>query len=73
MSDQVNIPISGHVKIVDRNTGEVLLDKNNAIHPQNMARVIARGLAHEPNAWVFKLALGNGGTHINSGQQIVSV
>ena len=70
MSDQVYIPITGHVKIVDKTTGEVLLDKNNAIHPQNMARVIARGLAHEPNAWVFKLALGNGGTHINSGQQI---
>ena len=70
MQETAVAKIKGHVKITDKNTGEVLLDKNNAIHPQNIARLIARGMAHEPNAWVFKMALGNGGTHINSGQQI---
>lgn len=66
----MNVRVAGHVTIVDEATGEVLVDKNNAIHPQNMARVIARGLAHETNAWVFKMALGNGGTHIDANLQI---
>ncbi len=35
-----------------------------------MARVIARGLAHESNSSVFKMNLGNGGTHIDTGLNI---
>jgi hypothetical protein len=65
--------VVGHVNIVDQtdpNNKQVLLDKDNAVHPQNLARIIARGLAHEPNAWVWTMNLGNGGTHINSSQQI---
>jgi hypothetical protein len=56
--------ITGHVRVVDKNTSEVLLDDFNAVHPQNMARVFSRALANEPNAQIFKIALGNGGTNI---------
>lgn len=66
----LDLKVHGHVKAVDKDTGEVLIDKDNAIHPQNMARVIARGLAHEPNSWVHKMGLGNGGTHIDAGLNI---
>jgi len=66
----LNTKVHGHVKMVDKETGEVLVDKDNAIHPQNMARVIARGLAHESNAWVYGMALGNGGTHIDASLNI---
>lgn len=62
--------VVGHVLVQDANTNEVLLDKNNAIHPQNMARVIARALANEDNAYIFKMILGNGGTHIDAGLNI---
>jgi hypothetical protein len=70
ISTPLNLTVVGHVKAIDKETGEVLFDKDNAIHPQNMARVIARGLAHEPNSWVYKMSLGNGGTHIDASLNI---
>lgn len=63
--------IKGRVLVKDKNTGEVLCDKFNAVHPQNMAKVLARGLANEPNQQIFQIALGNGGTYIDSTQSIV--
>jgi len=71
MNTNINTVVKGHVLIQDRQTGEILLDKDNAIHPQNMAAVIARGLANEPNFQIFKVGLGNGGTYIDAGLNIV--
>jgi hypothetical protein len=59
--DKLEMNIKGHVKIVDED-GTVLLDKDNAIHPQNMARVISRALSNESNANIYRIAFGNGGT-----------
>jgi hypothetical protein len=64
-------PFTGHVSIRDKDTDEVLVDKYNAIHPQNMALAIARSLAHENNGTIFSLALGNGGTFFTSGGTLV--
>lgn len=63
----MNLPISvkGHVHIED-DLGAVLLDKDNAIHPQNMARVIARALSNESNFGIHRIAFGNGGTLVDS-------
>lgn len=61
----VPIQVKGHCKIVD-DLGNVLLDKDNAIHPQNMARVIARALANEHNYFVHRIAFGNGGTTVDA-------
>lgn len=63
--------IKGHVKAFYKDNNEVVIDKFNAVHPQNMATVIARGLANDPNQQIFKIVLGNGGTDINSSQDIV--
>ena len=54
------------VKITDKTTGEILLDRKNAIHPANLARVIARGLANEPKHHIYRIGLGNGGTYLDS-------
>ena len=40
------VKVQGHVLITDKNTGEVLVDKKNAIHFGNMAYVIATALSH---------------------------
>lgn len=60
----------GRVVIHDAVTGETVLDKKNAIHPQNMALAIARSLARDDNGYVFKMCFGNGGTFLNSSNQI---
>lgn len=67
MSNRGFLPVvvKGHCKIVD-DLGNVLLNKDNAIHPQNMARVIARGLSNEHNYYINRIAFGNGGTTVDA-------
>ncbi len=71
MKEILKTTVAGHVQIIDRATGEVLVDKANAIHPKNMATAIARGLSNAANYQVFKMKLGNRGTYIDGTQQIV--
>lgn len=71
MKDQTNVKILGHVNIRDAVTGETILTKSNAVHPQNMAIAIARSLARNSNGTIYKMCFGNGGTFFNSSQQIV--
>jgi hypothetical protein len=71
MKETLPIYVSGHVTIMDRETGEVLVSQGNDIHSRNMAIAIARGLANSPNYQIFKMKLGNGGTFINAEQKIV--
>lgn len=65
MEDYLKCEIKGHCKIVD-DLGNILLDKHNAIHPQNMARIVARSLANEHNNFIHRIAFGNGGTDVDS-------
>lgn len=71
MKENFSTQVTGHVQIFNNETGELLLDKKNAIHSKNMAIAIARGLSNSPNFQIFKIKLGNQGTYINSSQQIV--
>lgn len=63
------IDITGHVLIKD-DLGNVLVNQQNAVHPQNMARVFARALSNEDCFYIHRVAFGNGGTHINSALEI---
>jgi hypothetical protein len=67
------LPITFDTKIVirDAKTKEVLREGKNAIHPQNMSRVIARALANEPNALIHRIAFGNGGTYTDAAGNVV--
>jgi hypothetical protein len=71
MKDALPITLSSRVKIFDLKTNEVLVDKSNAIHPQNMSRVIARALANEPNSLIHRIAFGNGGTYTDAAGNVV--
>lgn len=66
----LNATIKGHVLIKDSLTGEVLLDKNNAVHNKNMAIAVARGLSNSPNSTIYRIKLGNGGSTINGANNI---
>lgn len=78
MTTEATIKVKGHVHIADKQTGETLLNKNNAVHNKNMAIAIARGLSNEPpdigagigKHQIFKIKLGNGGSTINSSNEI---
>lgn len=63
--DFLQVGFATNVNITD-DLGNVLLDKCNAVHPQNLSRIIARALSGESNSTIYKLALGNGGTFIDA-------
>ena len=69
MQELLPIIVKGHLLIKD-DLGNVLVDKENAVHPQNMARALSRGLANESNNFVKVIAFGNGGTDINAALDI---
>ena len=71
----LNTTVKGHVLIKDGKTGEILLDKDNAVHSKNMAAVIARGLSNTDlddvgTHQIYALVLGNGGSSVDSLSQI---
>lgn len=66
MNLTVPVSIKTRVLIKDLNTNEILVDKSNAIHSQNMARILSRALAHETNSWIYRMAFGNGGTQLSA-------
>lgn len=69
MKEFFGVDVKGHLKITD-DLGNVLVDKDNAIHPQNMARVISRALSNESNYWIHRVAFGNGGTTVDAALNI---
>ncbi len=69
--ENLTTKVIGQVLIKDKNSGEIIRNVYNAVHPENMAKIIARSLARETNGFIFKIALGNGGTYLNASDQIV--
>ena len=61
----VKLGMIGEVAITD-DLGNTILEKTNAIHPQNMSRIIARALANEPNAGIYRIGFGSGGTFVDA-------
>jgi hypothetical protein len=61
--------IEGFVKITDPATGEVLVDKKNAIHYENisiaMARTLSNRTAAQGGGWIYAMAFGNGGSAVD--------
>jgi hypothetical protein len=59
------IYLQGHIKIHDPLTGEILINKRNAIHYENMSISLAESLANEGQGWIYEMSFGNGGTSID--------
>lgn len=71
MKDTLPISISTHILIRDRESKQVLREGSNAIHPQNMSRIIARALSNESNSIIHRMAFGNGGTYTDAASNVV--
>ena len=69
-NDKIDSQVIGTLKIYDKDSGEMLVQKKNAIHPGNMAYVLASALAGKPTSVnasgsapsINWMAFGNGGS-----------
>ena len=57
--------IEGFVKIHDPNTGEILVDKKNAIHYENISTALGYMLANKGQNFIYEMHFGNGGTSVD--------
>jgi hypothetical protein len=63
--DMNGVLLQGHIKITDPASGEVLIDKRNAIHYENMSIALAESLASAGQGPIYKMAFGNDGTSVD--------
>jgi hypothetical protein len=59
------IHVQGHIKIFDPESGEVYIDKRNAIHYENISEAIAYTLANKGQNYIYEMHFGNGGTSVD--------
>jgi hypothetical protein len=57
--------IEGFVKIFNPNTGEVFVDKKNAIHYENISIAMAQTLSDRNVGYIYLMAFGNGGSSVD--------
>lgn len=63
--EQSGLHVQGHIRIFDPESGEVLVDKRNAIHYENLSESIAYSLANKGRSFIYEMHFGNGGTSID--------
>jgi hypothetical protein len=64
--DKSGVFIQGHIKIWDPESGEVIVDKRNAIHYENISIALANSLANKSTGFIHEMAFGNGGTTVDT-------
>ena len=52
IKDDNGVMLQGHIKITDAESGEVLIDKRNAIHYENMSISLAESLANAGQGFI---------------------
>lgn len=55
----------GHVKIWNPDSGEIFVDKKNAIHYENMSVAMAQSLANRTTGFIQSMAFGNGASAVD--------
>jgi hypothetical protein len=65
MQDKIRSAVEGFVLIRDKNTGEVLVDKKNAIHFENMSEALALSLANRSTGFMNEMVFGNGASTVS--------
>lgn len=64
-SDQNILKLEGFLKITDPSTGEILVEKHNAINYENMSEAIADTLSSRGYGEIYQMAFGNGGASVD--------
>ena len=64
MQDTYRSSIQGFIKILDRDTKEVLVDTHNDVLYGNMSAALAHALIGNPDSFLYYMAFGNGGAYV---------
>jgi hypothetical protein len=64
MQDFVRASIKGHVKIIDKETGEILVDTHNDVLYGNLSTALAQALIGNADSFLYYMAFGNGGAYV---------
>jgi hypothetical protein len=65
IKDINGLNIQGHIKIFDPVTQEIIVNKRNAIHYENMSIALAESLANSGQGFIYEMSFGNGGTSVD--------
>ena len=63
--DLTGLHLEGHNKIWYPETGEIAINKRNAIHYENMSIALADSIANSGQGFIYEMAFGNGGTTVD--------
>jgi hypothetical protein len=59
------VRIEGHIKIWDPSSGEIIVNKRNAIHYENFSESLAQSVGNQQQGWIHEMSFGNGGTNVD--------
>ena len=65
LNDKSGVAVQGHIKIFDPSSGEIYVDKRNAIHYEIMSIALAESLANAGKGAIYEMSFGNGGTSVD--------
>jgi hypothetical protein len=65
LQEKTGFHVEGHIKIWYPETGEVAINKRNAIHYENMSIAMAESLANAGQGFIYEMVFGNGGTTVD--------
>jgi hypothetical protein len=64
-NESSGVYVRGHIKIFDPSSGEVFIDKPNAIHYENFSVALANSIADKSQNFIYEMNFGNGGTSVD--------
>ena len=65
INENSGVYVQGYIKIHNPESGEVFVDKKNAIHYENMSLALAESLGNAGQGPISELCFGNGGTNVD--------
>lgn len=65
MNDELPLRALGHVYIEDADTGEILLNNFNALHPENLSEAVCNSLTNRGYGHIHTMVFGNGASTIS--------
>lgn len=65
-NENSGVHVEGHIKIHNPETGEVFIDKRNAIHYENMSEALALSIGSKGQGFITTMNFGNGGTSVDT-------